>query len=68
MPRCGVLGGAKDAPPYFGRARTAFGIGCIVIAGGLAILGRTDAIVVGLFLGSGLLALGVEAGGRLLGR
>ena len=68
------MSGSGDGtpPPYFARPRVIAGLACIAIAIGLSLLDvasrdfSLDSIQLGLFLGTGLLFLGVESGRSLL--
>lgn len=68
-----MTGGPEGGQPYYGRARIAGGLALIFLVIGLALIDSLradytlDSIQLGLFLGTGLVLLGVEAGRRLLG-
>lgn len=67
-----MTGGPDGGVPYYGRARIAGGLALIfasivvVIFDALSDTYSVDSIVLGLFLGTGGVLLGVEAWGRRL--
>ena len=68
------MGGVEHDRPYYGPARTAGGLGLIVV-GALYVLVSPilnghdpDPIVLGIILAAGITLLGVEGANKLLGR
>lgn len=68
-----MTGGPENGRPNFVRARTAAGVGLVILVACLFLLDFAstdfafDSIQLGLLLGTALLFLGVEAGRKLLG-